>query len=347
MSLSIKVSVHAVQSLSPMNTEKGVLVVENVNEVRQLDVPDIKRGTPLKQRASRLLKSYQLYLFVLPAVLYYVLFHYAPLYGIQIAFKNFLAFKGIAGSPWVGLEHFERFFRSFEFTKIILNTIKLSVLQLVVGFPAPIILALMLNQLMHKRFKKFVQTVIYAPHFISTVVIAGMLFLFLSPDTGMVNKLIGLFGGEPVFFMGDPDWFRPVYVLSEIWQNTGWGTIIYLAALTTISPELHESAVVDGANKFQRILHIDIPGIMPTAVILLILSTGNIMSLGFEKVYLLQTPLNLPSSEIISTYVYKTGLVGAQYSFSTAVGLFNSVINFIILITVNQIAKKASNTSLW
>ncbi|MEK3885052.1 ABC transporter permease subunit [Paenibacillus sp. PL2-23] len=324
-----------------------MLVVENVNEVRQLDVPDIKRGTPLKQRASRLLKSYQLYLFVLPAVLYYVLFHYAPLYGIQIAFKNFLAFKGIAGSPWVGLEHFERFFRSFEFTKIILNTIKLSVLQLVVGFPAPIILALMLNQLMHKRFKKFVQTVIYAPHFISTVVIAGMLFLFLSPDTGMVNKLIGLFGGEPVFFMGDPDWFRPVYVLSEIWQNTGWGTIIYLAALTTISPELHESAVVDGANKFQRILHIDIPGIMPTAVILLILSTGNIMSLGFEKVYLLQTPLNLPSSEIISTYVYKTGLVGAQYSFSTAVGLFNSVINFIILITVNQIAKKASNTSLW
>nr|WP_247740845.1 ABC transporter permease subunit [Cohnella sp. LGH] len=324
-----------------------MLVVENVNEVRQLDVPDIKRGTPLKQKASRLLKSYQLYLFVLPAVLYYVLFHYVPLYGIQIAFKNFLAFKGIAGSPWVGLEHFERFFRSFEFTRIILNTIKLSVLQLVVGFPAPIILALMLNQLMHKRLKKFVQTVIYAPHFISTVVIAGMLFLFLSPDTGMINKLIGLFGGEPVFFMGDPDWFRPVYVLSEIWQNTGWGTIIYLAALTTISPELHESAVVDGANKFQRILHIDIPGIMPTAVILLILSTGNIMSLGFEKVYLLQTPLNLPSSEIISTYVYKTGLVGAQYSFSTAVGLFNSIINFIILITVNQIAKKASNTSLW
>jgi putative aldouronate transport system permease protein len=324
-----------------------VLVVENVNEVRQLDIPDIKRGTPLKQKASRLLKSYQLYLFVLPAVLYYVLFHYVPLYGIQIAFKNFLAFKGIAGSPWVGLEHFERFFRSFEFTRIILNTIKLSVLQLVVGFPAPIILALMLNQLMHKRFKKFVQTVIYAPHFISTVVIAGMLFLFLSPDTGMINKLIGLFGGEPVFFMGDPDWFRPVYVLSEIWQNTGWGTIIYLAALTTISPELHESAVVDGANKFQRILHIDIPGIMPTAVILLILSTGNIMSLGFEKVYLLQTPLNLPSSEIISTYVYKTGLVGAQYSFSTAVGLFNSIINFVILITVNQIAKKASNTSLW
>ncbi|MFI2856576.1 ABC transporter permease [Paenibacillus sp. JSM ZJ436] len=321
--------------------------MQKVNEVQKLPAPLHRQKTPLKQKAGRLLKSYQLYLFVLPALLYYVVFHYVPMYGVQIAFKNFMAFKGISESPWVGFEHFERFFNSFEFTKIILNTIQLSLMQLILGFPAPIILALMLNQLMHKRFKKFVQTIIYAPHFISTVVIAGMLFLFLSPQTGFINKLIEGLGGEAVFFMGDPGWFRSVYVLSEIWQNTGWGTIIYLAALTSISPELHESAVVDGANKFQRIVHIDIPGIMPTAVILLILSTGNIMSLGFEKVYLMQTPLNLPTSEIISTYVYKTGLVGAQYSFSTAVGLFNSIINFVILLSVNQIAKKTSNTSLW
>ncbi|WP_281891105.1 sugar ABC transporter permease [Paenibacillus sp. YYML68] len=295
----------------------------------------------------KLLKNYQLYLFILPTIIYFIVFHYVPMYGIQIAFKNFIAFKGIMASPWVGLEHFERFFNSFEFQKIILNTLKLSLMQLVLGFPAPIILALMLNQLMNKSFKKFVQTVIYAPHFISTVVIAGMLFLFLSPESGFINRIIVYFGGEPIFFMGSADWFRRVYVLSEIWQNTGWGTIIYLAALTTISPELHESAVVDGATKFQRIVHIDLPGIMPTAVILLILSVGNIMSLGFEKVYLLQTALNMPSSEIIATYVYKTGLLGAQYSFSTAVGLFNSIINFVILLSVNYFARKATQTSLW
>ncbi|MGG1554032.1 ABC transporter permease subunit [Paenibacillus ferrarius] len=296
---------------------------------------------------SKLIKNYQLYLFILPTIVYFIVFHYVPMYGIQIAFKNFIAFKGIAGSPWIGFDNFERFFNSFEFEKVILNTVKLSLMQLVLGFPAPIILALMLNQLINKRFKKFAQTVIYAPHFISTVVIAGMLFLFLSPQDGLINRIIVFFGGESVFFMGNAGWFRSVYVLSEIWQNTGWGTIIYLAALTTISPELHESAVVDGATKFQRVLYVDLPGIMPTAVILLILSVGNIMSLGFEKVYLLQTALNLPTSEIIATYVYKTGLLGAQYSFSTAVGLFNSLINFVILVSVNYFARKTTQNSLW
>jgi putative aldouronate transport system permease protein len=307
----------------------------------------MQQRVSVSSRWSKLTKNYQLYLLVIPTVIYYIIFHYIPMAGVQIAFKDYMFIHGIWGSPWVGLEHFERFFNSFEFVKIIVNTIKLSVYQLVFGFPTPIILALLLNQLISKKFKKFAQTVIYAPHFISTVVMVGMLFIFLSPRSGVINHIITFFGGEAQFFLGSPDWFRAVYVLSDIWQNTGWGTIIYLAALSTISPELHESAVVDGANKLQRMWHIDIPGILPTAVILLILSMGHIMSLGFEKVYLMQTSLNLTTSETIPTYVYKTGLLGAQYSFSTAVGLFNSIINFIVLISVNQIAKKVTNTSLW
>lgn len=296
---------------------------------------------------KKLLRNYQLYLFVLPVIVYYIIFHYVPMYGIQIAFKDYMVSKGFLGSPWVGFEHFERFFDSFQFERIIINTIVLSLLQLIVGFPVPIILALMLHQLLNKKFKKFAQTVVYAPHFISTVVMAGIIFLFLSPETGMINKIIGLFGGESINFMGDPNWFRPVYVLSDIWQNAGFGTVIYLAALAGINPELHESAVVDGANKLQRILHIDIPGILPTMIILLILSIGNLMSIGFEKVLLLQTSLNTPTSEIIATYVYKTGLLRSQYSFSTAVGLFNSLINFALLIIVNRFARKLTNVSLW
>ncbi|EES72356.1 ABC transporter, permease protein [Paenibacillus sp. oral taxon 786 str. D14] len=297
--------------------------------------------------AKKLLRNYQLYLFVLPVVVYYLIFHYYPMYGVQIAFKNFMATEGIWGSPWIGFDHFERFFNSFQFERLILNTIYLNLLQLIVGFPVPIILALMLNQLMNKKFKRFSQTVVYAPHFISTVVMAGIIFLFLSESTGMVNKIIVLLGGEPINFMGEPGWFRPVYVLSDIWQNAGFGTVIYLAALAGVNPELHESAVVDGANKFQRIIHIDIPSIMPTMVILLILSIGNLMSIGFEKVLLLQTSLNQSTSEVIATYVYKNGVLQGQYSFTTAVGLFNSIINFVLLLIVNQAAKKLTNVSLW
>ncbi|MGG4032498.1 ABC transporter permease subunit [Paenibacillus cisolokensis] len=297
--------------------------------------------------AKKLLRNYQLYLFVLPVVVYYLIFHYYPMYGVQIAFKKYMATEGIWGSPWIGFDHFERFFNSFQFERLILNTIYLNLLQLIVGFPVPIILALMLNQLMNKKFKRFSQTVVYAPHFISTVVMAGIIFLFLSESTGMVNKIIVLLGGEPINFMGDPGWFRPVYVLSDIWQNAGFGTVIYLAALAGVNPELHESAVVDGANKFHRIIHIDIPSIMPTMVILLILSIGNLMSIGFEKVLLLQTSLNLSASEVIATYVYKNGVLQGQYSFTTAVGLFNSLINFALLLIVNQTAKKLTSTSLW
>ncbi len=302
----------------------------------------VKRGLKFK----KIFSNYQLYLFLLPALIYFIVFHYLPMYGILIAFKDFVATKGIMGSPWVGFKHFERFFESFQFWTLIKNTLGLSLVQLIVGFPLPIFLALMLNQIRSEKYKRFVQTVVYAPHFISVVVLAGMIFVFFS-NNGLINNIILLFGGDPISFMAKPEWFKPLYIASGVWQETGWAAIIYLAALAGVSPELHEAAVMDGANKWQRILHVDIPAIMPTAVILLILSVGGIMNIGFEKAYLLQTPMNQPSAEIIPTYVYKMGLQQAQYSFAAAVGLFNAVINLILLIAVNKFAKKLSGTGLW
>jgi putative aldouronate transport system permease protein len=302
----------------------------------------VKRGLKFK----KIFSNYQLYLFLLPALIYFIVFHYLPMYGILIAFKDFVATKGIMGSPWVGFKHFERFFESFQFWTLIKNTLGLSVVQLIVGFPLPIFLALMLNQIRSEKYKRFVQTVVYAPHFISVVVLAGMIFVFFS-NNGLINNIILLFGGDPISFMAKPEWFKPLYIASGVWQETGWAAIIYLAALAGVSPELHEAAVMDGANKWQRIFHVDIPAIMPTAVILLILSVGGIMNIGFEKAYLLQTPMNQPSAEIIPTYVYKMGLQQAQYSFAAAVGLFNAVINLLLLIAVNKFAKKLSGTGLW
>ncbi|MGN7493915.1 ABC transporter permease [Paenibacillus sp. SAF-054] len=294
-----------------------------------------------------MLRHYQLYLFVLPMIAYFIIFRYFPMYGVQIAFKDFNPLKGIWDSPWVGFEHFERFFRSTEILMIIKNTLLLNVLSLIFGFPVPIILALMINQVMRVKFKKFVQTVIYAPHFISTVVIVGMISLFLSPRSGVINTLLTAVGMDPVFFMAKPEYFKAIYIISEIWQHAGWGTIIYLAALASISPELHESAVVDGASKWQRVRYIDIPGILPTAVILLILESGRVLSLGFEKVFLMQNNLNRSASEVISTYVYKVGIQQADFSYASAIGLFESVICLIVLVSVNGLAKKVTSNSLW
>ncbi|MFD0961235.1 ABC transporter permease [Paenibacillus chungangensis] len=291
--------------------------------------------------------SYQLYLLVLPTIAYFIIFHYIPIYGAQIAFKDFIAIKGIEGSPWIGFEHFERFFDSYQFWLVLKNTLGINIYELLVAFPAPIVLALLLNALSNARFKKFVQTVTYAPHFISVVVIVGMLNIFLSPHNGIANELMKMFGAEPIFFMGSPEWFKTIFVFSGIWQNIGWSTIIYLAALTSVSPSLHEAAVVDGASKLQRIAYIDLPSILPTIVILLILNIGNFMSVGFEKVYLMQNSLNVDASEIIQTYVYKVGLLNAQYGYSSAIGLFNSVINFILLLSVNRLAKRLKQNSLW
>ncbi|WP_018751984.1 ABC transporter permease [Paenibacillus sanguinis] len=305
-------------------------------------VVKVKRKTWIQVK-----RNYELYLFLLPIMIVYLVFRYYPMYGVQIAFKDFSPSLGIWGSEWVGFQHFIDFFNSYNFWDIINNTLILSFMSLIFSFPAPIIIAIMLNQMMGKRYKKFIQTVIYAPHFISTVVLVGMLHVFLSPNSGIVNHLIAFFGGEPILFMADEGWFRPLYVLSGIWQETGFSTIIYLAALAGVNPELHEAAIVDGASKWKRIWYVDIPSILPTIVILLILALGNIMSIGFEKAFLMQSDLNYATSNIIPTYVYEQGIQKAQYSFSTAVGLFNSIINILLIVTVNRIAKKLTETSLW
>lgn len=292
-------------------------------------------------------KEWQLFLMCAVPAVYFIVFHYMPMYGVQIAFKDFYASKGIWGSDWVGLKYFRRFFDSYQFWPLIKNTLSLSFLQILVGFPVPIVLAILLNQMQNDRFKRFVQTVTYCPHFISIVVLSGMLYIFLSPRTGLINNVISFFGGEKIFFLGEPSWFRPVFVLSGIWQNAGWNAIIYIAALGGISTDLYEAARMDGANKWQLIRHIDIPGIMPTVTMMLIMEMGKVMNIGFQKAYLLQNGLNISASEIIPTYIYKIGLIDAQYSYSAAISLFNNIINIILLVSVNKIAQKTSENSLW
>lgn len=292
-------------------------------------------------------KNWDLYLLIAPVLIYFIVFHYYPMYGVQIAFKDFIATKGIWGSPWVGFEHFQRFFDSYFFWRLIKNTLGIGLYELVVGFPIPILLALMLNEVRIKVFQRFVQTVTYAPHFLSTVVLVGMVTMFLSPSSGIINQMIAWFGGEPISFMTEPGWFKSIYVFSGVWQQMGWSSIIYLAALSAIDPQLHEAAKVDGASRLRRIWHVNLPGIRPTIMILLILNVGTIMGVGFEKVFLMQNSLNMESSDVIATHVYRSGILGAQYSFSAAVGLFNSIVNFILLVTVNQMAKSMKQTSLW
>jgi putative aldouronate transport system permease protein len=295
-------------------------------------------------------KNWRLYTLMLPALVWLGCFAYAPMYGLVIAFKDFRARSGIMGSPWVNplFKHFAAFFSTSLAWTTITNTLILSILTLLISFPVPIIFALLLNQIKGAKTKKLIQTISYAPYFISTVVVVSILSVILSPGSGFVNTIITWFsGGDPVLFMTRPEYFRPVYIISNIWQSMGFNAIIYIAALTGISPEIYEAAIMDGANKFQRIIHIDIPSVMPTVIIMFTLAVGSIMSIGYEKVYLMQNGMNTLTSEIISTYVYKIGLQGAQYSFATAVGLFNSAVNFIILILCNSIAKRTANISIF
>ena len=304
-------------------------------------------GARSRGKWRRIISNWQLYLFLLPALIYFGLFSYGPMYGVQIAFKNFSPSKGILGSPWAGLEHFERFFNAYYFWDLIRNTLTISVYSLAVNFVLPVVLALLLNEMKPGKLKSAVQTATYAPYFISAVVFCGMITTFLSPSSGIVNKIIEAFGGSPVHFLTTPELFPSVYVWANAWQATGWGSIIYLATLSGVDEQLHEAAMIDGANRFQRIWHINIPHVLPTMITLLILNTGSLLSVGYEKLFLLQNPLNTETSEVISTYVYQAGLVNAQYSFATAVGLFNSAINLIILVSVNLLSGKVSETSLW
>jgi putative aldouronate transport system permease protein len=291
-------------------------------------------------------RNWELYIFVLPAVLLIFCFHYIPMYGIQIAFKNFSPAKGIWGSPWVGLEQFARFFRSFQSKTVITNTLFLSLYGLAAGFPLPIMLALLMNSLRSARYKRIMQTVTYMPHFISTVVLVSMVTIFFSPS-GLAGGISRALGFEPKNIMGIANFFPHLYVWSGVWQNMGWSSIIYLAVLSAIDPSLYEAATIDGCGKLQKILYIDLPSIVPTITILLILSAGNILSVGFEKAFLMQNSLNLSRSEVISTFVYKVGIQSTQYSFSAAVGFFNTIVNFIVLITVNTLSRRISENSLW
>ena len=315
--------------------------VTNLNSV--LPSKEKKKNRFMK----KFIKGKYLFLLVIPTVICMLLFYYLPMWGILIAFKQYSPFKGLTGSPWVGLKHFRTFFENPFFFRYFRNTILLSFYSLIWGFPAPIIFALILNDVQNIRFKKLVQTVSYMPHFYSTVVVVGLFTMFLSPTSGPVNKLIQAFGHKPISFLADAKYFRTIYVASEIWQNLGWGAIIYLAALSNVDQEMYEAATIDGATRLQKIWYISIPAIQPTIVIMLIMSLGKMMSLSSEKVLLLQMPATYEVSDVIGTYIYRRGLIYAEYSFSAAVGLFNSAVNLVLVLISNFICRKVTETSLW
>ena len=300
-------------------------------------------------KRKKRIKHWQLYLFLIPIVLVFI-FNYIPMAGIQLAFKKYNMNLGIMGSPWIGFDNFKKFFRNYQFWRLLKNTLTLSLYGMLAGFPIPIMLALLLNSMNNLKYKKFIQTVTYMPHFISTVVMVGLIIQVFNPRIGLYGIIYSaVTGNNAPDILGSASAFPHIYVLSGVWQSMGWNSIIYMAALAGVDAELHEAAQMDGASKFQRILHIDLPSILPTAIMLLILNAGSIMNIGFEKAFLMQNNLNLRSSEVISTYVYKMGLESAtgDYGYATAIGLFNSVINLILIVSVNAVSKKVTEQSLW
>lgn len=304
------------------------------------------------QRKSKWLRQHfrdewQIYAMLAPAIIWFVTFLYMPMYGLQIAFKDYSIFQGIDGSPWVGFEHFETLFGSDQFVRAVWNTIKLSALSLFFGFPAPIILALMFNEILHSGFKKTAQTIVYLPHFISTVIIAGIVITAFSPSAGIVNTIIGWFGVEPIYFLSKPEWFRPIFIGSGIWQEAGFSSIVFLAAIAGVNPSLYESAVVDGANRWQMMWKITIPSILPTIIIMLIIRIGNILEVSFELIILLYQPSTYQTADVVNTFIYRQGLIGGQYDIAAAAGLFNAVVAFVLVMTANTISKRYSRTSLW
>ena len=297
----------------------------------------------------RINRNWQLYLMLVPVIAFFAIFCYGPMYGILLAFKKYQVLKGIIGSPWANpwYKHFLEFFNSPYFQRVLTNTVVVSLESLLFGFPLPILLALMIHEVHNTKYKKFVQNVTYAPHFLSTLVLVGMIRAFVNSDYGIINIAIRKLGGEGYYWLQKASLFRPIYIGSGIWQNIGWDSIIYIAALAGIDPQLHEAAMMDGATRMQRIWHINIPGILPTMVILLILNSGHIMNVGFEKVFLMQNDLNMSTSDVISTYSYRIGIDSAKYELATAIGLFNSVVNCALLLIVNGFSRKLSETSLW
>jgi ABC-type polysaccharide transport system permease subunit len=325
----------------------GILTTSPPPQVRSTPARGRPPGTRFRALRKSIRHHWTLYLLMVVPLVYFAVFKYIPMSNGVLAFKNYNVVAGIWGSDWVGWKNFELFFDNPVFWSLVKNTFLLSFYTVIAGFPIAIILALALNEVRQGIFKRTVQLVTYAPYFISTVVVVSMTILVLAPRLGIVNRGLGFFGVDAIDYLGDPSYFRHIYVWSEIWQTAGYSAVIYLAALAGIDPALHEAAKVDGAGRLRRIMHVDIPGILPTAVIILVLGVGNIMAIGFEKAFLLQNPLNLSQSEIIATYVYKTGLLNADFSLATAVGLFNSVINLLLLLFVNVIAKRVTGNGLW
>ena len=301
----------------------------------------------IKKSIRYMKNNYALYLMLLPALAFFVIFLYKPMPGLMIAFKDFSPFKGVMGSPWIGFQHFIDFFTSPYAFRVIKNTLVISITSLVFGFPMPIILALLLNELRAKKFKKLVQTVSYIPHFISVVVICGLVINFLSPSSGIINKMIESFGGDSVYFMSKPEYFVPVYTIMNIWKSTGYGAIIYISALTSISETLYEAATVDGAGRFKQMLHITLPSLMPTIVVMLLINLGNILNVGYESIILLYSPVLYETSDVISTFIYRTGLAEGRYDYATAIGLINSAVAFVLVISANKISNKLTDTGLW
>ncbi|WP_232735657.1 ABC transporter permease [Alteribacter populi] len=306
--------------------------------------------TTLNKKSSllnRFAKSKYLLLLFVPCFLYFIVFKYLPMFGMVISFKDYNLFQGIWASEWVGLDHYIMFFTGPDFYRLLKNTLLLSFYNLLFGFPAPIILALLFNEIRVKLFKRFVQSVSYLPHFLSNVVVISMAVMFLSPNGGLVNQLIGYFGIDSINFIVHAEWFRTIYVTSDIWQTVGWSTIIYLAALAGINPQTYEAAEIDGANRWQQTLHVTIPGILPAMVILFLLNIGNLIELGFEKVYLLQTPLTYETSDVLATHVYRMGLVNGNYSYAAAVDFFTSVVSLILVVAFNYLARRTGQNTLW
>ncbi|MEP4194010.1 MAG: ABC transporter permease subunit [Aliishimia sp.] len=312
---------------------------------------DPKTHRPQPSRMVRIVdhmkREWQLYAMLLPTVIWLLVFLYKPMYGLQIAFKDYSVFRGVAGSPWVGFEHFDTLFNNDQFLRALKNTIIMSLYGLLFGFPVPIFLALMFNEVLNQTFKKSAQTIVYLPHFISSVIIAGIVITSFSPSAGIVNTILGWFGVDSIYFLTKPEWFRPIFIGTGIWQEAGFQSIVYLAAIAGVSPTLYESAVVDGASRWQMMWKITIPSIMTTIIIMLIIRIGNILEISFEMIILLYQPATYETADVVNTFIYRQGLQGGQYDFAAAAGLFNAIVAFVLVMTANTISKRYSRTSLW
>jgi putative aldouronate transport system permease protein len=307
----------------------------------------MNQETKFMRIVYHLRREWQIYLMLIPTLVWFIVFLYKPMYGLQIAFKDYSIFKGVANSPWIGWEHFTYLFDNDQFIRAVSNTIKISALNLLFGFPAPIILALMFNEILHATYKRTAQTIVYLPHFISSVIIAGIVITAFSPSVGIVNTVLGWLGIEPIYFLTKPEWFRPIFVGTGIWQEAGFGSIVFLAAIAGVNPSLYESAVVDGANRWQMMWKITLPSILPTIIIMLIIRIGNIMEVSFELIILLYQPATYETADVVNTFIYRQGLQSGQYDFAAAAGLFNAVVAFVLVMAANTLSRRYSRTSLW